>query len=145
MVDSIPPTGVNNSAIKPRAKTPEELAALEKKRLDALASVNPQASTYSTLANLNDDSFSLRLSKHLDDFRRGQGYLSANVAGELYTKSGRTASLLGAEDPTASGRYNAYSTAFGYESRARFIQGLSSTADTASTLRKLSKKLSEIA
>lgn len=145
MADNIEPTAVSNPASALREKTPEELAALEKKRRDALASVDPQAATYSALSTLNDDSFSVRLSKHLEDFRRGEGYLSSDVSRELYTKSAKTASLLGSEDPTASARYNAYSTAFGYESRARFIQGLSTTADTASTLRELGKRLSKIA
>ena len=131
--------------IKPQTKSPEELAALEKKRQEALASVVPEKETAQLLTNLDNDSFSLKLSKHLDDFRRGEGYLSSDTARELYTKSGKTASLFAAEDPSASARYNAYSTGFGYESKARFIQGLSQAADTASTLRKLGKKLSEIA
>jgi len=139
-------SSVSQSNINKRnTLTPAQREELEKKRLAALASVNPQKSNQLILGALNDDSFSVRLSKHLDDFRRGEGYLSSRVPGELYQKSGKTASLFAAEDPSASALYNAYSTGLGYESRARFIQGLSGTANAASELRGLSKRLNRSA
>lgn len=125
--------------------TAEERAALEKKRQDALESVNPSTPKQSILAEIDEDSFGLKLSKHLADFRRGEGYLSRDVAGSLYTRSGKAASILAAEDPRAASQYNAYSTGFDYESKARFIQGVSQTASTASTLRDLSKRLNRTA
>jgi hypothetical protein len=131
--------------IKARAPSPEELAKVEAMRKAALESVDPQEGARAATISLNEDAFSLRVSRHLDDYRRGEGYLSKSVAGELYSRSGRTASLLAAEDPRAAARYNEYTTGFGYESRARFIQGVDSAATTASSIRQLQKRLDRIA
>ena len=120
----------------------EELAA---KRLEALNSYEPNQVTSSVINQVSEDSFSLKLSKHLSDYRRGEGYLSKETAGEIYQRLGRAAARLSENDPRAAASFNAYSTGFSYESRARFVQGVEQSSRTSATLLELGRKLSKIA
>lgn len=83
---------------------------------------------------LSDASFSMRLEKHLDDYRRGRGNLSLDVAADLGIKHSTTGDALAHRDPTSLIRYGAYSTVMSYDKRARFVNGVNSAVEAVQSI-----------
>ena len=66
------------------------------------------------------------LEKHLDDYRKGRVQLSEDTAETLRDEDKDNAVQLGDTAPTLSRLYLGYKTAFGYEQRSRFVNGVNS-------------------
>ncbi len=81
-----------------------------------------------------------KLEKHLDDYRKGRGYLSNDTAVEVSLNAQDTASQLANYSPKSLKLYSAYTTAFDYEARSRYFNGLSETAQAAESITEAAKK-----
>ena len=89
-----------------------------------------KASIYAQLASAQNSfssqdrsgtNFVNRLEKHLDDVSKGRGYLSKEVGAELSDQNRANNELLSKQDPRQLAKYAAYSTAFTYSNKARYV------------------------
>ncbi len=101
-----------------------DIAALPKSDAAFVLSAQPG------LATLNQSLFNARIEKHIDDVRRGDGALSAGVAVELERRDQQASTALAASDPESASIYAGYSTALGYDKKARFISSVSLTTQS---------------
>ncbi|MBX7138181.1 MAG: hypothetical protein K1X83_09365 [Oligoflexia bacterium] len=74
--------------------------------------------------SISNNEFLSRLEKHLDDVRKGKGYLSAEIGGMLGERHAVNASRLGSLSPQNSLRYGSYYGAFTYDQQARYVDGV---------------------
>ena len=86
---------------------------------------------------LDSPSFNLRLEKHLDDVKHGQGYLSSDISSEVWNKDNSSSAILANSDPSALKNYSAYQTVLGYDKKARYITAIS---DASNALAKIPSK-----
>lgn len=118
----------------------------EQGRVSALLQLIDRQKTQSTTTGANDADLypsSSRLNtseveKHLDDVKKGKGYLSKQVNRELRKSKSTSASALAETDPALARMYNSFSTAFSYSKSARFIQGVERIAKTSKKLLAIS-------
>ncbi len=89
----------------------------------------------------DENSYRLRLEKHLTDYAAGDGHLSSNMQGVLANKREKNALYLGTSNPKAVALYDSYLTAnLGYSQKARFVSGVATAARTQAQIFALSKK-----
>lgn len=74
------------------------------------------------------------LEKHLNDVKKGKGYLSKDIPYGLFKAQTSSADILSQRDPTSFGLYQSYLTTFSYDNRARFISGIERAAKTLNKL-----------
>jgi hypothetical protein len=74
------------------------------------------------------------LEKHLDDVRKGKGYLSRQITKEVAKKRANSAEALSTIDPSLARLYNGISTGLSYSKGARFISGVEQSIRTAQRL-----------
>ncbi|RIL11185.1 MAG: hypothetical protein DCC75_02850 [Proteobacteria bacterium] len=90
-----------------------------------LGAVIPSPSSLTTM---------IRLEKHLDDVNKGRGYLSSGVVKEIAAKAISSDNFLAGSNPKAFINYNAYSTMFAYDSKARYLNAINGTVETLQRL-----------
>lgn len=69
----------------------------------------------------------MKLEKHLDDVKKGRGEISKDTAQFLGEKETAAGSALAKLNPKLFSQYENYSTAFSYNKRARFVNGIADT------------------
>lgn len=89
--------------------------------------------------------FTQKLEKHLDDYRKGRGYLSDNIASELELRAIENSELLARSNPRVLMQANYYSTALGYSARMRYLNGLNGLADLLEILGSANAEPLEVA
>ncbi|MCB0329894.1 MAG: hypothetical protein KDD70_09525 [Bdellovibrionales bacterium] len=68
--------------------------------------------------------------KHLDDVKKGKGYLSKEVNGKVRQKQALSSSELASINPSLSTLYNGVSSGLSYAKNARFVTGVSQSIET---------------
>lgn len=79
------------------------------------------------------------LEKHLDDHRKGKGYLSSKVAASLGSLDQKNSFRVSPKDLSS---YLTYSTALSYEGRAYYVSSIDQTIDTINSLQDSTSKSS---
>jgi hypothetical protein len=87
----------------------------------------------------NSNAFNSRLERHLDDVSKGRGYLTSGVDKDLAAKSYGSGTTLANLNPNASRQYAGYLSGFGYNAKARFVNGVSGSTQLLSQLNQLNK------
>lgn len=88
--------------------------------------------------HIQDSGFNQKLYKHISDYYAGEGQISKDVNFKLAEKDSKIAGDLNQYNPTAGALYAGYRTAnFNYNSKARFISGIDSSAKLSNDLRKI--------
>jgi hypothetical protein len=82
--------------------------------------IQPSAAIYPEPQTLS----SRKVEKHLDDVRKGKGYLSKDVNKDIKNQHLNTSFDLADLDPKMARLYNSFSTAFSYSKSARYIAGV---------------------
>lgn len=90
--------------------------------------------------SLSQNTFFGDVEKHIDDYKKGRGYLSKETAGILGQRDTDTASALAYSNVRASKLYTGYSTTFGYDKHARFVEGLSFSIQSTLKISSIYKK-----
>ena len=80
-------------------------------------------------AFISGGAFSIRLEKHLDDYRKGRGNVSKHVSAEVNQKDISANNILTSSDPSAGLLYGTYQSVFSYSQRARFVKAISAYAN----------------
>ena len=86
--------------------------------------------------------FSQRLEKFIDDTRKGRGVLGSSVPSELNAKVSQSSQLLALTDPSSLQLSNAYSTAFSYDKKARFLSNVSDASQAFTSVATLARSIS---
>ena len=97
---------------------------------------------YDTLISQRSDSYSSvsftnKLEKHISDVKKGEEYLSRDTGAELRDKDISINQILKDFDINTKTLYNAYSTAFSYDKRARFINNTENAMYSLNKIRNL--------
>lgn len=103
------------------------------------ASNSQPRSHSSSLSSVGDSAFSQKVERHIDDVKKGRGNLSKDVAKQLSAKDFQTASNLQSLNPKALSQYGAYATAFGYDNKARYVNGVNGASNTAKDIDQAQK------
>ena len=75
-----------------------------------------------------------QLEKYLDDRRKGRANANDPVPAKLEAMDARNAYAFACSGPGGSNLYGAYSTAFSYEARARYVYALGKYSETLEVL-----------
>ncbi len=102
---------------------------------DLLRSVG--SSDAAVVGDLSSTSGLYKVEKHLDDYEKGKGYLSNNIAKGLKNLKIESATNLAKIDPGAFTNYTVLLGTVNYSQRARFIQGADQGIETAMKIRNL--------
>ncbi|MCB0332082.1 MAG: hypothetical protein KDD55_01215 [Bdellovibrionales bacterium] len=89
------------------------------------------------VSDLSSTSGLYKVEKHLDDYEKGKGYLSSDIAKGLKNLKIESATNLAQIDPKAFTNYTVLLGTFNYSQRARFIQGADKGIETALKIRNL--------
>jgi hypothetical protein len=87
----------------------------------------------------NSNAFNARLEKHLDNVRKGRGYLTSGVDKDIAAKSYNSSSSLSSLNPNALRQYAGYLSGLSYDSKARFINGVSGGTQLLDKLTQINK------
>lgn len=74
--------------------------------------------------NVSHSKFAIEVEKHLDDYKKGKGNLSRDVAVDLRMRDQATSTRLSYQNPKLLAAYASYRSALSYSQRARFIEGV---------------------
>ncbi|MCI5065978.1 hypothetical protein MRY87_09665 [bacterium] len=108
--------------------------------LTALSALTTQSETKSPTRNrlspdlVGNNRLVGNVEKHLDDFKKGKGYLSKEVMKDVFERQARSSTELSQIDPSLSRLYNGISTGLTYSKKARFISGTSQMIETSRKL-----------
>lgn len=83
---------------------------------------------------LNQSLFTAKLEKHIDDVRRGEGYLTQDVGAAVAEKSEAASAALATSNPEALKNYSAYLTVLSYDKKARYVNSVDGTTKAVSTI-----------
>jgi hypothetical protein len=96
----------------------------------------PKVSSFSSFTN--------KVEKHLNDVKKNKAYLSNQVSGALRAKKNQAASYFASNNIEAFSKFTALTTAFGYDKKARLINGVSQASDTDKAIKKAVKDGEEL-
>jgi len=82
------------------------------------------ASANTSSLTLSHSKFAIEVEKHLDDYKKGKGNLSRDVAVDLRARDQATSMRLSYQNPKLLAAYASYRSALSYSQRARFIEGV---------------------
>lgn len=80
--------------------------------------------------------YSIEVENHLDEYRRGQGKKNDPISSQLARLDQSNAALFSNTNTQAASLYGAYSTAFSYDQRARYVYNLGSLNASTAALNK---------
>ena len=83
--------------------------------------------------------FNARLEKNLDDVRKGRGYLTSGVDKDIAAKSFNSSNSLSNLNPNALRQYSGYLSGLSYDSKARFINGVSGGTQLLDQLNQINR------
>lgn len=86
------------------------------------------------IVQINTAAFSGKLEKHIDDYYKGHPELSHGIDSQLEARNTKNDVVLSNYFPKALSNYNAYSTAFNYGNRSRFVSNIHDALNSLSTI-----------
>ena len=75
------------------------------------------------------NSYLTKLEKHLKDYKNGKGYLSKDISFDIDNQAKENSQILGQANIKANTYYLNVQSAFTYNQRARFVNGVNSTTE----------------
>lgn len=87
--------------------------------------------------NSSNLAFMSNLEKHLDDYKKGKGYLSRETSKEVARQSQGAYQMFSEFDLSASNMFSGYLTGLSYEKRSRYINQAHETAENLSRISRL--------
>ncbi|MBX7144566.1 MAG: hypothetical protein K1X79_08965 [Oligoflexia bacterium] len=76
------------------------------------------------------------IEKHVDDYRKGKGNLSESTAHRISAREDVAYQNLSSLDPVALTKFGAYSTAFTYSQRSRYVNAVGDFSDSLGQIKK---------
>jgi hypothetical protein len=88
--------------------------------------------------------FTSKVERHISDVKKNKSYLSKGVSSELRARKQDSANFFAGNNIKALSQLNAFSTAFTYDKKARFINGVNQASTTNKALNKAVKDGEEL-
>lgn len=84
--------------------------------------------------SLGGTEFRNKLEKHLDDSKKGRGYISKDVEGKLGEIGGAAENFLSQSNPKLLANYSGYLSALPYDRKARFVTAVYESSKAVSAI-----------
>jgi len=117
------------------SSTPGEvslLAFFSRSYLNTLTSTPrlPKLTSYNSGSqSANNNRFVNALEKHIDDYKKGKGYISSAITGDIRSINVKNNNILAGTDPSLLAQYQGYKTLLPYDERSRFVYGMNTSTD----------------
>jgi hypothetical protein len=100
--------------------------------------LNNRASFRQSNTSVSNDNqlFKMKLEKHLDDYKKGKGYLEPKVSSALQNRHNMNNSELNNFDPSSGRAYSSYYSGLKYSERSRFTAGVNDAAKLVKNVNK---------
>jgi hypothetical protein len=102
-----------------------------------------QKSQQNLIGSSGNQVFRLRLEKHLDDVKKGKGYLESQIGKGLQVRHNDNGTTLNEFDPKSGRSYSGFYTALNYKERARYSTGINDATKLVKDVKRAIENQSE--